>query len=301
MVDVVLDAFAFALQKALDRVGEGGVRQPVRAGGLAPASARAPSCARPARRLRSAARRVRCTTAAAGSSRPRSAGNRRVRARPSSGRRPTRGVVGRQRDQAAGDRLAVALGDEEQPGLGHASPPCDGRSRGSGRAGCRARGRCGRSSGRRSPSRRSLMSAPRDQRKLHAGIVHLAALLADLLALVVREAGEEGVEVRPLPLVRVQWNWTVWRSIRPASAQAAMSSSAPNSRCSDESSSSLHQATSACTSRARLVGIARQQARARHRREGHGDHAPSGSRPARAARRRWPRPSRTRTRRRNGP
>jgi hypothetical protein len=50
----------------------------------------------------------------------------------------------------------------------------------------------------------------------------------------------------------VQWNCTVLRSISPASVHAAMSSSAPNKRCREESSSCLHQATSACTSSVRL-------------------------------------------------
>ena len=55
-----------------------------------PASGRAPSCARPGRRPRSAAGRWRCTRRAAGSSRPRSAGSPRAPARPSSARRRPR-------------------------------------------------------------------------------------------------------------------------------------------------------------------------------------------------------------------
>ena len=138
----------------------------------------------------------------------------------------------------------------------------------SGRAGCRARGRCARSSGRRSPSRPRAMSAPRGQRKRDAGIGHLAALLPDLLALVLRQAGEEGVEVgqscvEPVELHGVAQHQAGLRAGRDVLVGARTAGAATTA-----SPACTRPAAPRTSARARR-GVARQQARARHRRERH--------------------------------
>ena len=166
-VQVARDARALALEEVVHRVARRlRVRQPVRRPVVAPAAGRAPSCARPARRLRSARSRARCTSAAAGSSRPRSAGSRRARARPSSGRRRVPARAGRCAISDAAIGLPSRSATNSSQFSRHRRAPCGRRSRASGRASSGARGRCGCSSGRRSPSRPRVIVAPRERLKV---------------------------------------------------------------------------------------------------------------------------------------
>ena len=203
---------------------------------LAPAAGRAPSCARPARRLRSGGSRWRCTRRAAGSSRRRSAGRARARSRPSSGRTrpcapgrstiselamrsPSRQAVKssqllRHRLRRAGEEVARQVGRRVVRAVGEAC-----------------------SSGRRSPSRRRRSAAPIAAREGDAGLGDAAPLLLDLLALLALQAGEEVGEVgiRRRRAVAASGTAPCCASTSRPRAPRAWSASSRKSRCADES------------------------------------------------------------------
>ena len=125
-------------------------------------------------------------------------------------------------------------------------------------------------------------------------------LLADLLALVVRERGEEVVEVAVAGVAPMELHAGALEQphaaqrlrVRARRGRARAATTRPLAR-------ELHQR--ACASIARAAGVAREQPRARRGRERHRAPAAWGSSRCRGARRHRPSPSRTRTRRRSAP
>jgi hypothetical protein len=88
--------------------------------------------------------------------------------------------------------------------------------------------------------------------KAHAGLGHLAALLADLLALVVREAGEEGVEVGIAGVGPVELHGVAQH--QPGLGAGGTSASAAEQQVQRrELLFCLHSATRPCTSSVRLA------------------------------------------------
>ena len=159
-VDVARDAGRLALQVVLDRVGEGGVRQPVRRMRLHRQQVRGTACARPGRRLRTVAAGCRWRIRSPGSSSFEVQAGDVLDARPSSVRRVC--FQSSKRSTIAAIGLPARAGDASAGSCCGIVAPIAGRNPGSGRAWSGARRRYCRSSGRRSPSCSAAISSPRE-------------------------------------------------------------------------------------------------------------------------------------------
>ena len=305
LVHVVLDARAFALEEVAPprRANAGCASQCARAvsTGIRPRAILCSPCAPPSKRCDAV---LDAPLRAAGSSRPRNAGRRRVRARPSSGRRRAcaRGV-----DARSSDGCAIGLPPrsamKSSQVLGHASPPCDGRNRGSGRARVVLAVGAGVAAVEEVPvgvadlaCRATSGSSRRHRAPCGAPGGSSCACRA---AGVARKSSKSA---RRQPRVASSGTARCWRSIMPASAAGRDVLVGAESTCSDDTLRALRAARPAPAQQQRARSAS---SRASRRGPGTGVNgtrrAAWGSSRGRGARRRRPRPSRTRTRRTSGP